>query len=322
MNATQTSTRPGHKVGFRHEALFYYGDEGFLKGVASFIVDGVEADEAVLVQVNAGKIDLIRSALDGLCDRVLFADMAEVGRNPARIIPAWREFLDNNALDGRKVRGVSEPVWPGRTPGEMVECLRHEALLNFAFAASGPWQLLCPYDAGSLPHATLDEATRNHPAVADGEGEWLSPLYKNEHMPASDRTDELPEPARCLENLFVDRGQLARLRSVVTARGRQFGMDKNRTDDLTLAVHEVAMNSIFHGGGVGAIRLWREAKSLVCEVRDSGSIEAPLAGREHPELESDTGRGLWLANQLCDLVQIRSSATGSVVRLHMSLADG
>ena len=28
------------------------------------------------------------------------------------------------------------------------------------------------------------------------------------------------------------------------------------------------------------------------------------------------GRGVWLANQLCDLVQIRSGAAGTVVRLH------
>jgi anti-sigma regulatory factor (Ser/Thr protein kinase) len=34
------------------------------------------------------------------------------------------------------------------------------------------------------------------------------------------------------------------------------------------------------------------------------------------------GRGLWLVNQLCDLVQLRSSAAGGVVRLHMRrLAD-
>jgi hypothetical protein len=32
------------------------------------------------------------------------------------------------------------------------------------------------------------------------------------------------------------------------------------------------------------------------------------------------GRGLWIANQLCDLVQIRSSAAGTVVRMQMRLS--
>jgi anti-sigma regulatory factor (Ser/Thr protein kinase) len=31
------------------------------------------------------------------------------------------------------------------------------------------------------------------------------------------------------------------------------------------------------------------------------------------------GRGLWMANQVCDLVRIRSGATGTAIRLHMSL---
>jgi anti-sigma regulatory factor (Ser/Thr protein kinase) len=34
-----------------------------------------------------------------------------------------------------------------------------------------------------------------------------------------------------------------------------------------------------------------------------------------PPLSDEGGRGLWLANQLCDLVQIRSGENGTVVRL-------
>jgi hypothetical protein len=37
--------------------------------------------------------------------------------------------------------------------------------------------------------------------------------------------------------------------------------------------------------------------------------------------DQTSGFGLWLANQLCDLVQIRSFDGGSAVRLLMSLRD-
>ena len=57
----------------------------------------------------------------------------------------------------------------------------------------------------------------------------------------------------------------------------------------------------------------------MCEVSDSGCIDQPLAGRERPNPADTTGRGLWLANQLCNLVQIRSSPDGTTVRLHMRL---
>jgi hypothetical protein len=44
-----------------------------------------------------------------------------------------------------------------------------------------------------------------------------------------------------------------------------------------------------------------------------------MAGRERPTSERDGGRGLWMVNQLCDLVQLRSFPDGAAVRLHMYL---
>ena len=54
-------------------------------------------------------------------------------------------------------------------------------------------------------------------------------------------------------------------------------------------------------------------------MADDGVIADPLVGRQTPSPERAGGRGLWLANQLCDLVQIRSGASGTVVRLHVPL---
>ena len=33
--------------------------------------------------------------------RCTFVDMAELGRNPAKIIPAWQKFMDTEAAGGR-----------------------------------------------------------------------------------------------------------------------------------------------------------------------------------------------------------------------------
>jgi anti-sigma regulatory factor (Ser/Thr protein kinase) len=90
-----------------------------------------------------------------------------------------------------------------------------------------------------------------------------------------------------------------------------------RAGDLVLIVNEVATNSVRHGGGSGVLRVWEESSWLICEVSDAGRIEDPLVGREKPWAGSGSGFGLWLANQLCDLVQIRTFASGSVVRLHV-----
>ena len=60
-------------------------------------------------------------------------------------------------------------------------------------------------------------------------------------------------------------------------------------------------------------------RELVCEVRDAGRIDDPLAGRERPTFDREGGRGLWMINRLCDLVQLRSFPSGAVVRLHVYL---
>src|SRR5436309_8731319 len=151
-----TATTAPPNGAFRHEAFFYAGAEEFLEGTLDFVREGLTAGEPVLVFVDADKIRRLRAELNGngSDDGVLFADMAEVGRNPARIIPAWRDFL---AAHGAKpVRGIGEPIWPGRTPDEVVEAQRHEALLNLAFADTPGMWLLCPYDTSGLGPDVID----------------------------------------------------------------------------------------------------------------------------------------------------------------------
>ena len=83
--------------GFVHEALLYAGDDGFVNGTLPFVREGLERGEPVLVVVQREKIDRLRAALDGGAERVLFADMAEVGTNPAHIIPLWADFVGERA---------------------------------------------------------------------------------------------------------------------------------------------------------------------------------------------------------------------------------
>ena len=218
------------------------------------------------------------------------------------------------------MRGIGEPIWPARTAAELVECQRHEALLNVAFAESARLWLMCPYDVDALAPTVVDEAIRSHPYIRQAAGESeLSIAFRADEMSSTHRSAPLPEPTRCLESITFRAGQLALVRALTEARSSQFGLTERQIHDLVLAVHEIAANSVRHGGGQGQFRLWRDGRSLVAEIRDRGTIDDPLAGREHPGPSSERGRGLWIANQVCDLVQIRTYPTGSVVRLFISL---
>lgn len=304
-------------MSFRHEALFYAGRDDFVRRTAAFLRDAVEAEEPTLVVVDAAKIDLLREELDGAADQIQFADMAAVGANPARIIPAWREFVTRHAPTGRRLRGVGEPIWPERTAAQLIECQRHESLLNLAFAGSPSWWLVCPYDTEALHSAVLEEARRTHPFVLeDGVGRPSDDYYGLNRIGAP-FDEPLPEPPSSAEELPFEIGRLDVLRWFVARRGGEAGLGGSRLADLVLAVHELATNSLRHGGGRGTLRVWREPDALICEVSDAGRIDDPLVGRERPLGAQRDGRGLWLVNQLCDLVQIRSFPTGSVVRAYM-----
>jgi anti-sigma regulatory factor (Ser/Thr protein kinase) len=311
---------PDPRAGFRHEAVLYRGDGGFVEFATGFVRDGLSAGEPVLVAVLPPKIEMLRRALGPSAEQVQFVDMSDVGRNPARIIPVWREFTDN--YPSVPVRGIGEPVWSGRRPAELAEALLHESLLNLAFADNSDLLLSCPYDVDSLDSTVLAAARRCHPRLVDAGSSRSSRSYRGIGHAAQQFAMPLPDadaPPDALVAEFSGLIALRRLRAVVGERARELGLDAVRAADLELAAHEIAINSVRHGGEGGHMRMWSDGTSVVCEIRDSGHVTHPLVGRIRPEPAQRSGRGVWLANQLCDLVQIRSSDAGTVVRLHMTL---
>jgi anti-sigma regulatory factor (Ser/Thr protein kinase) len=302
---------------FHHEAMFYSDDAAYVDEVMSFVAAGLDAEEPVLVAVPNCRLDLLERHLDaGKSSLLHLASMEEIGRNPAWIIPAWADFLAANAADGRPVRGVGEPIWAARTAEELVECTRHEALLNAAFADAEGFTLLCPYDTSSLDASVLAQAEHTHPHLSRGGRSGLSDHYCDEPPPVSDvPLSPVPADAEVIE--FGDEARHA-LRVRVAAAATVAGLPAARVGDAVLVVDEAATNSVCHGGGGGTIALWSGDRGLTCEVRDHGHISDPLAGRVRPTVAQPDGRGLWLIHQLCDLVQLRASAEGQVLRLHLS----
>ena len=313
---TRTTSNGGSVRAFRHEARLYAGQDEFVEAMTTFIRAGLDSAEPVLVVVIPPKIELLRDALGDDADEVLFADMEEIGRNPARIIPVWREFVTGRA-NGGAVRGIGEPIWAGRKPQEIVEAQRHESLINLAFDGAPAW-ILCPYDTEAFDAAVIDEALRSHPIV-DGDGlNAASPVYRGVGAIAQPFDAALPEPL-VVEDVFeVAPGRLEPLRQLVSGIAADFGLDRHRSRDLVLAVNEVATNTLRHSGGRGTLRMWRDGESLVAEIRDQGHIDQPLVGRVAPTPGQESGLGLWIVNQLCDLVQVRSYPGGSIVRIHMA----
>jgi anti-sigma regulatory factor (Ser/Thr protein kinase) len=299
-----------------HLAFFYRDQAEYLACIEEFASDGLANAEPVFVAVPGDKARLVRTRLGGASRQVSYGDMAELGRNPGRLIPALRAFAD--AHPGHRVRFVSEPVWPGRPAAETREAARHEALINLAFSQT-PVSIMCPYDAAGLAPAALLEARFTHPALlqdgqplasADFAGEGLLP-------PECDRP--LPVPPSFARALGYD-GDLRPVRRLVAELAGQAGLAPERAADLVLAVSEIAANTLRHTSGGGLLQVWHTEQEILCQVQDHGWITDPLAGQQRRPAD-EPGHGLWVVNQVCDLVEVRTGQAGTTVRLHMRLGE-
>lgn len=299
---------------FQHETFLYGSTDEFVEHVAAFIREGLEQEQVVAVAEPPRNLALLREELGADAKAVQFFDMARIGANPARIIAVWVAFIDAQTAAGRSARGVGEPAWPGRRDAELSECLVHELLLNRAFGGGPHWRLLCPYDESALPIEVLAGALRSHPVRSGPLERVVSGHYDDDAVLAA-FSAPLPPPPDTAQRHRYDVNRLAATRALIADFADRCQLSSARAEELVLASSELATNSARHGGGSGSLALWREPGAMLMEFTDAGRITEPLVGRRQPSLTAISGRGIYLVNQLCDLVQLRSSAAGTTVRI-------
>lgn len=294
-----------------HRALFYRDSGEYLDGISSFVEPALAAGEPVAIAVPGPQnLNLVRAALEAHLADVALLDMAELGRNPGRIISAVQGMIDRR---GGRLHYVGEPIWPGRSPEEIREATRHEALINVAWPA-GEARILCLYDAAGLDDAVLRDAERTHPGLVRDGQVAASPTYGGPEPPLTCEAP-LADPPPGSVAIPFEAADLGRVRSLVTQQATIAGLGRERTAELVLAVNELTTNSVKHARTGGRLQVWNEPGRVTCQVEDGGRIADPLAGRRRG-LPGTGGLGLWMVHQLCDLVEVRTSAAGSTVRVH------
>jgi anti-sigma regulatory factor (Ser/Thr protein kinase) len=302
--------------GLRHVVFFYQGSAHYRAAIAAFVRAGLARKEPVLLAVPQPGSALpdwpaARSAL------LTVTDMADLARNPARLIAALHSFAGRDL--GRRARIITESVWPGRTPAELCEAARADALVDRALHGLRA-TLMCPYSAAGLPEAALADAARAHQWQLDADPDAVvsSPGYSaTDTAPAGCRLPLADPPVGALTVRYHT--DLRPVRAMVSAACGAAGLPVMRATDLTLAVSELAANTLRHTRAGGTAHAWQADGELLCQVADSGFISDPLAGILPPRPDQLGGQGLWLVNQLCDLVEVRTDEGGTAIRLHMRI---
>jgi anti-sigma regulatory factor (Ser/Thr protein kinase) len=279
----------------------------------SVVREGLERDERLIVLAAQDKIDDVQDALGKTADDVALVATDDHGRNPSRITTLLHSF--QSAGDGRPSLGVQATALAGRSSAAIAEVLLGEHVLNDP--ALRWWQLsmICLYDITELDERVALSMRQCHRTIRDGSnGSATSPDYQPDGA-ATVLATPLDAPPTDAARVTVASGQLGRARAFVRGAAGTFHIDPDRVDDLVLAVNEAVTNSIRFGGGRAELAIFSDGNAVVCDVRDEGRITDPLIGRIAPLPSATDGRGMWLVNQLCDLVQIRSGADGTAVRV-------
>ena len=132
------------------------------------------------------------------------------------------------------------------------------------------------------------------------------------------------EAGRLVLDQSFDPDSLHELRNCVRAAAVAAGMPDDKAAQVMLAVHELAANSVLHGGGAGWARMRVVGAQLYCAVSDPGQRGAgdgEYAHGDRPDRDSadgaawliQAGHGLSLVRSIADQFSVASGPGGSQV---------
>jgi len=296
----------------RHAAMFCQTADELVFRIDAFVREGVSAGQAALVASAAATLAELRSRFRSAGEQITWVDLAGGGGRPGRFTSALLAFAERHR--GQSVRCVQEPGWHTRPASELSEALRHEALVNLALASSSA-SVLCAFP-GELAEETQNQARRLHPAVFR-DGQWqASGHFTPGSTPWRESGEPLTLPPAGAPRMAY-RDDLRAVRRFVASRARELGLAPAQVPDIVLAVSELAANTRAHTSGMGQLTIWAAPGEVICQVDDPGHIADPLAGVRPSAGKLGGGQGLRVVHQIADLTEIRSSAAGTTIRLHM-----
>lgn len=308
------STRAPH---LDHPALLYRSTDEFVAAMVPYLSEGLDQGEVVFVATRADNVATLRGALGDRAEAARLVDTDEWHPHPASRLRAFHEFVtDEIAAGATRFRLAGEPVWPEEPPEEIREWQRYESVLNRVLAPF-PATLVCLYDAVHLDPSVVDTAKVTHPALLEGTAERPSRAFEEPEEFLSHWNEVLSPPPASAERMPGDL-ELSVARRFLEERAKAAGLGEVRSFDLCVAANEILTNAVSYAPGVNALWTWEVKGRFVCQIEDRGQgIADPLAGYRPPTDGAEDGRGLWLARQLVDLLQIVASEAGTTVRLHV-----
>ncbi|MCF7552498.1 ATP-binding protein [Pseudonocardia sp. WMMC193] len=310
---------PHPPCGTVHEGVPFATPEQLAAELAEPLGAALEAGGPVVVAVEPDNRAALTAVLGTAASAVDWRELDEVHRVPPfTVATRWARLSRRTPRPEQRTTVVAQHS--ARLGLDLGHWARLDAALTVALAGLPVTMLCaCPEDGD------LDLLRATHPALRVGGASVPTdavrdPLGVLAEFPPPPPPDLGPPVAE----LAFTQATLSAVRRLVTQVSPTAGLDPERVADLVLAVNEIATNSAEHGPGAGRLRLWGGAGRVVAEVYDVGRMDVAFPGLVAPPPSGERGRGLWLASELSDVLQVWSDAAGTTVRLvvETEAADG
>ncbi|QYN31823.1 sensor histidine kinase [Pseudonocardia sp. DSM 110487] len=316
------TTRSANAVRLEHAAGFHGSTTELLDQLVPLAEQALERDEPLAIALQPATEHAVADRLggrlasaDGLV-HLRRPDSGPAGASAQTLAAGWAlELRALSVATARPVTVLNEHAADldgadGRFWTEL------DAALNVALADL-PVRITCFYPELPLHLEILDGARRNHPLLlADGELRH-NPGHHDPRAVLTARPAARPPLLGPPDvRLSFSAWQLHDVRTSVERALTGRGYERERLEDIVLAVNELATNAVEHGTPEAQLSLWTGEHGLLCEIDDGGTLRDPLPGLQAPHPAEPRGRGVWIARQLCDSLHVWADARGTHVRVH------
>jgi anti-sigma regulatory factor (Ser/Thr protein kinase) len=309
---------------FVHAALIIDSDESLRNRLMPALRRSLADDVPVTMVVSPDTERLVRADLGERGDRMHWHRPDAFYQRLGFAFEGFRRFLAAHHAAGQRVHVVAEPdVTTGIDPAGPVDraaaYLSYEAACNQVFARYG-CPVTCLWDSRRHPTVIIENVRSLHNHEITETGDTLNTGYVPPADYLAGRNDiPLPPlpPAPDLDVALSYRDELGPLRAAVQSWAELRSFTPVATDDVVIAVGEVATNGLVHGAPPVRVRGWHTGGTLVIQVDDAGGRPLPpTAGYLPPSTRPEDQRGMWLARQLADVITAHTGAGVTSVRLH------
>lgn len=299
-----------------HTAVFPPTTDSLVEVLEPYLREGLEHGIASFVNLAAPRLAAVRDALGPDGAAIGWSDTAALRDSPGQRLRALHAVLERARHAGVPHRLVGELGFaPDASEALTAEWLRIDAVADDLLTGA-PVDLVCVYDAATLPPAVVAHAERLHPHLGLGphapSAAFVPPAaFVAGLAPAS---LAVPEGAHRLEGTPLDPPAARSFLRDLLGRG---GIGPRRVDELVLVATELVTNARKAGATWVALSCWASTDGVVLQVDDDGcGMDMPHAGFLPPPADAVGGRGLWIARQLTDVVEIAPRPRGTSVRVH------